>query len=586
MRSYLFLKVFTILLFLAGTFSTSFPLDTDYPISNSTLVTGDTTILRRWDVGFWQADTIWASLVPDELYYGSQCPVCLEDTIWSFRAVVVDDSTYDFYFIVPRGQLPGTYNIAGYSTTEGPHMGSEPVTIYTPPFIFLEPEGGTVCIKDSIVLNAKALGNSYDDLSYQWYHNDIKISESFQGLLIMPLVDVTDTGSYRCLVTNQYGSDSTQEVRLDLHPFPASTGCPAGPDRFCPGTDSTVYTINSDTLATGYIWHLIPEEIGTIQEKDTCCAIFWDQNFTGNAKLCVEVSANCGSIISDTLDIMVPGISTTPEICIVGIDEKTGKYRIVWERSAYGSAQLFKVYRESNQAEVYMEIGQVAADEISFFVDSASVPDIIPHRYKISFLDTCGQETALSIHHQTMHLAANIGINGVVNLSWSPYTGIPFPAYNIYRGTHPDSMNLLIQLPSTVTTFTDNAPPMGDVNYQVGMSNPSGCDPVKKSETDFSSSLSNVDRVLITDVSDRDEGKSILLLPNPVSEILQIRYNNNILPHTQCNIYNSLGKAVISSKIRSSETLVDVSALPSGIYILQLSNKKESYTERFVINRK
>ncbi len=587
MKSFLLIKPIAILFILAISKLSAFSQDPNYPIYRDTLIVGDTCILRQ-DPGYCSLDKMVAMLSPDNVYWPEYCPGCNPDTIFSFKTELVPgtDTAFYFYFIIPLGTLSGGYGVI--LLCDGATMSNwGRITAYTPPVIWIQPSDTKVCAGDNATFSVTAYGNKNENLNYKWYHNDSLISSTTESELIIESAMANDTGRYYCVINNQFGNDTTQTVTLDLHPFPGNPGTPVGPERFCYDIESTAYTITSDPLATGYSWHLIPDEAGTIEQYDTTCTISWDPAFSGIAWLHVElISGNCGRNTSDTLKITVPGISAAPEICIVGIDGQTGKYRIIWEKVAYGSAQLFRIYRESNQADVYLKIGTVDTSEISFFVDSSSVPDVLPHRYKISYLDSCGLESEISPYHQTMHLVANIGINGEVNLIWSEYGGIPFPTYTIYRGSHPDSMDLFIQVPSTVTSYKDIDPPIGYVYYQIGMSNPAGCDPVKKSESDYSSSLSNMDQVLVTGVNNVDENKPFKIFPNPVSDMLQIQYKNVVKRPIQFTIYNSLGKAVLEEYIRAGETRVDVSSLSPGIYLLQMLDDSETYSARFVIRRK
>ncbi len=586
MKSFLFLKVITTLYFLLSINTLAFSQYPNYPISSHELIVGDTSILRQ-DPGYCNPDKIFAILIPNNLYWPEYCPGCMPDTILSFRTEPIPDldTAFYFYFILPMGTLSGYYDL--YGLCNGTPISSTGINVYTPPFIWIQPRDTTVCAGDNARFSVTAYGNRNEDLIYEWYHNESLISSTSEGELIIESTGASDTGTYYCVISNQCGIDTTQTVFLDLHPFPGNPGTPEGPDRLCPNIASTAYTISSDPLATGYSWQLEPMEAGDTSFKDTICSIRWDPAFSGIAKLYVElISGNCGRNTSDTLEITVPGISAAPEICIVGIDEQTGKYRITWEKSLYGFAQLFRIYRESNQAYVYLEIGTVDTSEISFFVDSSSVPDVLPHRYKISYLDSCGSESEMSPYHQTMHLVANIGTSGEVNLIWSEYGGIPFPTYTIYRGSHPDSMSLFIQVPSTVASYKDLDPPLGNVYYQIGMSNPLGCDPIKKSESDYSSSMSNMDQVHVTGINDVSENMPFSIYPNPVVEVLQIRYRNVVSSPVQFTIYNSSGAIALEGFIRVESTSVDVKSLSPGIYILHLSTDRGAYSARFVINRK
>lgn len=585
MKSQKTFQVFFILLFLSGISLHVFSQGAGYPISYNNLIAGDTMILRN-DVGFYDPDGLKAVLNPQNVYYLEFCPVCKFDSIWSYKTELYSDSTYDFYFAVPIGTLPGGYSPVFLFEENFVLLGQD-INIYTPPFIFQQPRDTMVCEGDTTRFEVMALGNHDNDLLYKWYHNDVQYSEVFEGFSIIGYPQLQDTGRYYCVISNQYGIDTTHVARLDIFPVPANPGLPMGTDRFCPWIDSTAYSINPDPLATLYEWHLFPEVAGTIEPQNTSAVIIWNPAFSGIAELYVEVmGSKCEATSSEILEITIPGLSAPPEICIVGIDEETGKYRIVWEKSEIESEQLFRIYRESNQIDVYLEIGTVNPSELSVFTDPASAPDILSHRYKISYTDTCDNESELSVYHQTMHLAANLGIDNDVNLIWSEYKGIPFPAYNIYRGNHKDSLTLLMQVPSSVTSFTDDNPPEGLIYYQIGMSNPAGCNPGKKAGPDYSSSRSNLEQVYVSGIEEIHENKLFSIYPNPVEKELQIWFKKVISGSIQYTVYNSLGTIVLEGIIRVGSASLDVRSLSPGLYILQLSIDREAYSARFVINSK
>ena len=586
MKTFYFCAVITVLLFPSNIDLSTYSQDTVYHISHNELIVGDTCILLQ-HVGYCDTNKLVAMLIPDRLYWPDYCPGCMPDTFYSFRTETAPetDTSFHFYFMLPLGTLSGGYDVI-HLCDGSPMLFWTNVTVYTPPMIWIQPRDTTVCAADNAVFSVNATGNKNENLTYDWYHNDVLFSSTTQGDLIIEQAGAGDTGRYYCVISNPYGMDTTETVRLDLHPFPAHPGTPDGPDRVCSNVENTAYTIHSDPLATGYSWHLLPMEAGDTSFRDTVCTVHWNPAFSGTARLYVELlSGNCGKNTSDTLEISVSGIAASPEICIVGIDEQIGRYRITWERSAFGAAQLFRVYRESNEADVYLEIGTVDTSKFSFFVDSSSLPDVLPHRYKISYVDSCGIESGLSPFHQTMHLVANTGTSGEVNLIWSAYVGIAFPTYTIFRGTHPDSMSLLIQVPSTVTSYKDLDPPVGKIYYQIGMSNPAGCDPIMKSGVNYSSSMSNIDQVLVTGVDDVKGNQPFILFPNPVNDVLQIRYDKVITFPVQLTVYNALGQAVLDESINTGEIYVDVSTLQDGIYILQMLSGSEHHTTRFVINR-
>jgi hypothetical protein len=556
-----------------------------YHVSSDTLIAGDTAIYR-YGVGYYNPDGLKAVLTPHLLFYPWNCPVCKDDSIFSYRTELYSDSIYDFYFAVPMGTIPGIYRPA-FLFEENFVVWGKHMNIYTPPFIYQQPEDKMVCSEDTVVFELYAMGNDVNDLYFQWYHNDIIYNDYYKGDAIITNPQLQDTGRYYCVIGNSFGVDTSYVVRLDLFALTINPGTPVGPAIFCPGTESTAYSILSDPLATGYQWQLLPEISGTIEQYDTSAIIFWYPGFSGIAELYVDVMSDiCGAISSDVLEITIPGLSPPPEICIIGTDEETGKYQIVWEKSGIESAQLFRIYRESNMADVYLEIGSIDPGELCVFIDPTSAPKILSHRYKISYIDSCGKESELSDYHQTMHLAANLGIDNVVNLAWSEYKGIPFPTYDLYRGNYPDSMNLLIQVPSTVTSFTDDDPPSGTIYYQVGMSNPSGCNPAKKAGSNYSSSRSNLVKVYISGIEEINEDHLFAIYPNPVDEELQIHLKNVLKGEIHYNIYNSMGTLVLEGMIPAGSANVDVKSLSPGLYIIIISAEREIFFEKFVVARK
>ena len=390
---------------------------------------------------------------------------------------------------------------------------------------------------------------------------------------------------YSFIVSNCFGTDTTDIVRIDLEKMPSSSVHPAGPDRFCPGSGNTEYTIKNDPYAINYTWHLFPEEAGSLLTIDTSTQeVAWNHDYVGIAGLFVSMlSGKCGEVLTDTLEIAIPGPSESPGICIVGIDEETGKYHIVWEKSGYSDAQLYNIYRESNQADIYFKIGSVNPEELSVFVDLSSAPDILSHRYKISYIDSCGNESELSLFHQTMHLSANMSISNDVNLIWSEYKGIAFSAYEIYRGNQPDSMKLLTQVPSTVTAYKDSDPPSGTIWYQIGMSNPAGCNPEKKAVMGFSSSRSNMEQVQNTSMPEvMFENKPFIIYPNPAENNLYISFSRTSADPVFYKIYNTIGINVLEGWIHSENNNIDISSLPGGVFIMEIWTEEDVFKTRFV----
>lgn len=572
-------------LYFIGNSFTAYAQAYPYRVSDS-LFAGDTTIVR-FHLGQYNPDNLTAVLNPSDVYCPENSPICHPDSIWSYKIELYMDTIFDFYFAIPLGTLPGLYDMVilnnGYPTGKQPYQN----WLFTPPYIFENAKDIVICEGDTAIFLIRALGNNNYDLWYHWYHGDKFLYSTQNGFFCTSFTQPQDTGDYYCIITNYYGEegrDTSEIFHLGLFPTPANPGSPAGPDKFCPGTDTTLYTISYDPLAVEYTWHLVPKVAGIIEFQDTFARIIWDDNYSGLAEVYVDIQgAKCSKITSDALEITLPGISASPEICIVGIDKETGKYHIVWEKTHIESEVLYKIYRESNQADVYLEIGTVDPDESGVFVDLSSAPDILSHRYKLSYIDSCGNESLLSAFHQTMHLSANMSINNEANLIWSEYKGIAFPTYEIYRGFQPDSLKLLAQVPSTVTAFKDTDPPTGIICYQIGMSNPAGCNPEKKAGIDFSLSRSNIEQVLNSSVPEIiSEDKPFIVFPNPAEQELYFIFSIIHIEPIPYKIYNSAGIKVNEGLIHTRENNIDVSLLDPGIFVIEMWIENCSYRSKFV----
>ncbi len=178
-------------------------------------------------------------------------------------------------------------------------------------------------------------------------------------------------------------------------------------------------------------------------------------------------------------------------ICIVTVEDTNNV--IVFEQHVAGPISHYNVYKETSVAGIYAVIGQVHPDSAGIFVDSNSNVAVHADRYKISTVDSCGNESLLSDYHKTMHLSVNQGIGTSWNLLWNQYEGMNVITYKIYRG---DSLNNLVAIDSvsgSLTSYTDQNPPSGGLYYQVEIVSDYVCQPYlySKANTNYNTSRSN-----------------------------------------------------------------------------------------------
>ena len=159
-------------------------------------------------------------------------------------------------------------------------------------------------------------------------------------------------------------------------------------------------------------------------------------------------------------------ITETPSICMVGVEN--GHNLVVWEELSDPDVESYRIYRENNQANVFEPLAMISAESFNAYEDVTADPAVRAYRYKITAVDSCGGETAMSPYHKSVHLTINRGIGNSWNLIWSGYEGIEFASYNLYRGTANNNLQLIQTMPSNLNSYTDYLTSMDDaLFYQI-----------------------------------------------------------------------------------------------------------------------
>ncbi|MFM1771574.1 MAG: hypothetical protein RLZZ71_716 [Bacteroidota bacterium] len=255
-------------------------------------------------------------------------------------------------------------------------------------------------------------------------------------------------------------------------------------------------------------------------------------------------------------------------VCLVTVNEISGKNQIVWEPLPSEIDYNIVILKETNSVNVFEEIGEVSINEMGSFEDVNSSPQIQSNKYSLGVRDNCSDQyysspLADGYSHKTIHLTANLGVSGNVNLIWSPYEGISFSSYNIYRGSVSSGLNLIATVASNNLSYTDVAPPATETLYVIEVAG-LGCDPSRE----MMYSRSNVMNMLASDISEYSR-LSFQVFPNPASTSISLKVQESDLG-TQVRIYNSLGQEVLSERIASTNQMLDIENLTEGFYFMKL----------------
>jgi hypothetical protein len=437
--------------------------------------------------------------------------------------------------------------------------------------INLEPvaEPDHICLGSSTQLFANATGGN-GSLFFYWTSDP----PGFISTAPNPFVSPTISTLYYLEVTDM---DNTvnDSVTVTVHPGPDIYSLSNG-GFICPDGTGIELMLNGSELNITY--ELFRNSITTgITISGTGGPIsFGYLNQVGEYNA-LGFNAGCHVQMNNVAIISYPNFKD--EICIISVDSMTGKNFIIWNKTADNAISAYNIYRESTTGGTYTIIGNVAHDNPGIFSDNSSNPLQRSFSYSITTIDTCGTESAMGSIHKTMHLNINAGINSY-NLIWTPYEGIEYQTYYIYRRQLPDGFQVIDSVPNSIQSYSDLNPPQGVLDYVIEIRNETGCNP-GKGQNQYSSVFSNI---ISTNVGVNDLGQIsdlYFIHPNPAREFLSIASVSKTESLIEVAIYDLQGRVIVHDSFIAETSLLIDSLIP-GMYILVISQDNQYHYQRIV----
>ena len=307
------------------------------------------------------------------------------------------------------------------------------------------------------------------------------------------------------------------------------------------------------------------------------------------------VTVNDGITIGiDSVTITVVHPYSDEKICMVSVDSTSMYNEIMWNKTENVGITEYKIYKLFGS--IYMEIGSQPFDDYSVFVDSSSQPNVHADRYKLSIVDTCGNESDLSPYHQTMYLGISdntIGGNTIVILDWDEASvnedAQTIDWYFIYRGNDVVGMTKVDSISGVFTGWNDNNA-LSSYYYRVAYDVDVSCYPSSLNKTTggpYNQSVSNIDDYSSgpTDIDEFDNSEEIQIYPNPFFDKTRIYMPEEIANgEYSIKITDISGKRILlDEKVKTKVYTLYRNNLPNGIYFVEITGDK-TYRKKLIIN--
>jgi len=370
-----------------------------------------------------------------------------------------------------------------------------------------------------------------------------------------------DTTTFKITITSDNCGMFIDSLILITVPFPEFS-FQSNPLYYCPET-STSIIVNAFGGTVPYIYSL-GIQLDSIQWLTNQSDSIFNLNPSHSIDYIVSVSDSNSCSSFETISVIEYLPFNNEQICLVTVDTTTWKNKIMWEKTANVGTESFNVYKEVS-TNIYNLIGSIPYDNDTYFIDITSAPESHGDKYKITVIDTCGNESSKSNFHKTMNLVIST-FGSTMGLSWTPYedeSGVFIPSvYYIYRGTQPNNIQLFDSISASFTSYNDNNV-FNQFYYMVGVKKTNGCNVGTKAN--YSTSFSNKKQNSVG-INENNYDININIFPNPKNEKFRIEIEEKAI----LEIIDSQGQILETRLLMVKENNIDISKLSDGVYTLRI----------------
>jgi hypothetical protein len=276
----------------------------------------------------------------------------------------------------------------------------------------------------------------------------------------------------------------------------------------------------------------------------------------------------CTSINASTT-VTIIAQAPVEEICFVEFDTTAYKNNINWTNNLPVNVDSIHIYNEVS-TNVWSLIGSVPAAD-SNFVDMNSNPFSQSYSYKITTIDSCGNESDSSQHHTTITLLAAYDLGtDTYGFTWSAYQGLTVPNYVLYGLTAGGAVSQIGSVPGNQYFYNYLHPDASYIRYFVAFITPT-CD----SKGNYLVKSNWIQSATVGIAEAEDLISKISIFPNPVSDILNIQTSLQI---EKIEITDVFGRLIY----RGVQKTVNCSEFTDGIYFVRIFTTSEIIDKKFM----
>jgi len=441
-----------------------------------------------------------------------------------------------------------------------------------------QPQPQTICKGYDVSFSVSASGSS--PYSYQWYKDGNSINDANNSSYTISNAQPSDDGFYYCETSNLCRTLQSNSVELKVIQLTSTLN---NDTSICRGVNKQLSLLcnsnhTSESGSYNYAWS---PSLG-LSATNIANPI---ANPVTTTTYTVLTTDQIGCTSTDTIAITV-GIPYEDEnICLVTVDEATGKNKITWNKTENVGTDMFLIYKETG-ANSYSNVGYTNYNQSGEFVDIFSQPQSYANRYKLVCLDTCGNESQLSYSHKTINLTLS-ATGSTMGLQWNDYveeSGTYIPTwYYIYRGTTPQNMFVIDSVSGGSGSYNDLN--VFDLYYyKIGVKRDDGCNSTKAAQWAFSNPKEN-SSLLNNILNNYSLVGSLLLYPNPMNLTTTITIPNAKIENCELKIIDITGKIVRSISKNEIPQLPNFSLSPftftlnrenlkAGLYFVEIKGDR------------